>query len=753
MFFLFVFFVFYLQVEQKLYWDIFSARDLQRAMGWMKGQFYWPGPEMTAGNNLPGPLFYFLLMPSLLFPGNAYSNSILWFTGWLALTYTLVFYFVEKTTKHKESIFIFLILFIASMGYSLLEPFKFGLNAGFAVLFHILALMGLYNYKQTHKNSHLYFVGLTVALGVQTHLLVLVHIITAILVFYLQKKRQLRTLLLFLFLSSLPFLIYISLDYLQIFSTSDVKWRYLNHLKTAFLDKSGRRNFNTNFTGYLLFGFFILILMYYRRWKGNKRFVSQRMKDLFIVTAAPLFVCFLGNKYFWYLYPVPGIFLLLLSKQFDDLISFGSPFSRKAGGASSDNGSHKKFIYLIICGAAVCILSPYDYVNQLKLIFIQNQNPPVIFFLAILILLLIISFSSSQTRGTKPYWEYGKIGILFCFLFCLILIHTKTASRTVEKKFPLTGVHPTYQEMYPLMKRIFLETALPAKSAMKHLYSTKIHFSISLLAYYSMTMEKITKHADRKLSDSFRWPYSGDLKRTSENHTPESPHGYMIIPHIKKFSDYSLKDWNQYLANGPLLSRFLRREITEKKILIKNSRLFGGYWLISYYTTEESYFPEGFHNTGQHYYWEEPEWLKKCKATKSFRNKEGFYYCMVLPGYKQRGGLKITFPKNATRHGFLNLFFYGPLIGLSKASTNSDGYALWSNIQLKVQCNSGMFHYTLPNIGLNYTDRQRLQIITPLKLRIPVSKTNFSCKKITKMELTFHLMFMYEDLKKIKVIW
>ena len=841
MFFLLAFLFFYLHIEEKLYWDIFSTRDLQRALAWMKGQFHWPGPEMSAGNNLPGPFFYFLLMPPLLFPGGIYSNSVLWFTAWLALTYTLIFYFVEKTTKHKESLFIFLILFITSMGYSLFEPFNFGRNAGFAVLFHILALMGLYNYKQTNKNSHLYFVGLTLALGVQTHLLVLVHAITAICIFCLQKKRQLKVLLLFLLLSFLPFLIYILLDYFQIFSVSEIKWQYLDHIKESFLDKTSGRNFKKNFTVYLFFAFFILILMQYKKWKrngqqwtGNKQLISGQMKDLLIVTAVPLFVFFLGKRYFWYLYSVPGIFLLLLSKQFDDLLSFGLNSSRKTG-LPPDRLSHRKFIYVMVCGAAACILSPYKYVTHFKLVFTQNYNYPVIFSFAVLILLLTVRFVNPQNRKI----EYGKTGILFGFLFCLSLIHVTTPPpvRHIKKSFSLTKkLYPSYQEMYPLMKRIFLETAWPAKSAMKHLYSTKMHFEISLLSYYSMTMEKIKKMQTEGLKDSFELPQTGNLKDSLEppqtenlkdsleppqtgnlkdslkspqtgglkdslkspqtgslkdslkspqtgnlknsleppqtgslkdslkspqpgnlKQTSETPDGYMIIPHSKEFSDYSPKDWSQYLSNGPLLSPFLRRETAEKKILIKNSRLFGRYWLISYHTTEESYFPEGFHNTGQHYYWEEPEWLKKCKATKSFRDKKGFYYCMVLTGYKQRGGVEITLSKN-TGAGFLNLFFYGPLIGLSKDDTNLDGYALWSNIQLKVECDDGMFRRALPNIGLNYADQERPHLVAPLKLRVPVSEGDFSCGKITKMEMTFNLLydehlFIEHPLKKIKIVW
>ena len=131
---------------------------------------------------------------------------------------------------------------------------------------------------------------------------------------------------------------------------------------------------------------------------------------------------------------------------------------------------------------------------------------------------------------------------------------------------------------------------------------------------------------------------------------------------------------------------------------------------------------------------------------------------MVLPGYKQRGGLKIRLSGQDSSHPpSLNLFFYGPLIGLSKDDASLDGYALWSNIQIKGRCDETTFRHTLPDIGLNYADQQRPHLVAPLKLRIPAGK-EFSCKKITEVEITFDHLYD-EDLwiehppKKIKITW
>ena len=75
--FIFAFLLFHFSVKNALYLDIFTSRDILRAIGWLEGKPYWPGPEMSAGNNLPGPFFYFLLFPALLFGNNIYASSVL----------------------------------------------------------------------------------------------------------------------------------------------------------------------------------------------------------------------------------------------------------------------------------------------------------------------------------------------------------------------------------------------------------------------------------------------------------------------------------------------------------------------------------------------------------------------------------------------------------------------------------------------------------------------------------------------------
>ena len=62
----------------------------------------------------------------------------------------------------------FLIVFITALGYPLYAPLDFAWNPGFAILFHILAVIGLYYWKETNKTIYLYCVGIIIALGVQS---------------------------------------------------------------------------------------------------------------------------------------------------------------------------------------------------------------------------------------------------------------------------------------------------------------------------------------------------------------------------------------------------------------------------------------------------------------------------------------------------------------------------------------------------------------------------------------------------------
>ena len=185
----------------------------------MEGYFYWPGPELSGGNNLPGPFFYFLLLLPLLFGSDIYSQSLLWHIIWLSLTYAVAFYFLTKIIRYKESLLIFLFVFITAMGTAVWQSLHYAWNPSFFIMFHILSVMCLYFWKDTNKNGYLYLAGLIIALGMQVHFLLLVHTITVLLFYLFEKKKwkKSKPILLFGLTVSSPFIIYNIMSYFHIF--------------------------------------------------------------------------------------------------------------------------------------------------------------------------------------------------------------------------------------------------------------------------------------------------------------------------------------------------------------------------------------------------------------------------------------------------------------------------------------------------------------------------------------------------------
>ena len=781
--FFFVFLFFYLYTKHTVYWDIFTSRDIHRALGWLNGQFYWPGPEMSGGNNLPGPFFYFLLFPPLFLGENIYSQSLLWCISWLALTYSLAFSFMGKIIKHKESLLIFLLLFMTAIDGPLLRPLVFAWNPLFALLFHIMAVMSLYYWRETNKNLYLYFLGLVIALGMQVHLLVAVHIITAFFFYFFKAHRKsFLPLCLFIFLATLPVLLYSIMAYFHPFESAFLSPKnstnYLIFLKSQIFSEQWFRTISKTFSFSIIdSSYFILFLIFWKKWNTKKWPVSQSTRTLFIITAIPCLISIVVARFFWYTYFNPIFLILLSSKCCDDLLP--------------DN-SDKKLNYLLVYGLIiVCPLLLFGEAKNLlsfsNLLHTTGNYPVILLFGFILLFLMI------NTKGTT-YKSLGKVCAFFVFLFCVaqmkIIKPLSFWEPSIKKYFLRTW--PRHQDLHPLMKKIYLETNWPEKKAVQRIYFVGIHSEVSLLSYYSMTREIIKRNF-----------YDGSLK---ENNmylvAPEESQGYMIIQHLQKFTDYSRKDWVGYLSRSSLLSDFLRQEITDKKILIQTPELYHSYWLIPYNTTKESAFVEGFYNIGQPYYWEEPEWLKNCTSTWQFKNKKGFYYCMVLPGHLQRAGVHIRLsesvrvPTNIASPSHLNLDinFFGPLIGSPDCCSNLDGSALWSDIQINLLCGNTYYKQSLPNIGggnsitpnpgslasslpsigggnwkkIKKNPALQGQLFTaPLKLRVPVRNftalsnslprfQGIGCKKenIKKIELIFnHKKQQSKVIKKIKVIW
>ena len=324
---------------------------------------------------------------------------------------------------------------------------------------------------------------------------------------------------------------------------------------------------------------------------------------------------------------------------------------------------------------------------------------------------------------------------------------------------------PSWQKLYPIMERIYTETNWQPKEAMKRILVLGMHSELSLLSYYAMAKELIQKGKLPK----------GNVKINSRlDRSSKTPSGYIVIQHLQRFIAYSQKDWRRYLTHSSILSEALKQEILRGKVLLENPQLYNRHWLIPYKVTKRSIFQKGFHNIGQPYYWEEPEWLKNCSFTGQFQDQNKFYYCMVLPGYLQRAGVRIQLSDVdlQTSSSDFEIALVGPLIGTSDNSVNRDGFTFWFDIQIHWLCDTKKFHYDLPNIGWKYLShypdrakKQAEQFTAPLTLKIPIAShlsgkiSQSSCRKenIKQIQLTFnYLLHSYSktySAKSIKVLW
>ena len=728
-----------LYMSYSLKWGVYSERDISRAIGWLKGHFYWPGPEMIAGDNLPGPFFYFLLFPAFLLGEDTYSQVALWTIIWQALTYTVAFSFTQKITSHKESLLIFLITFLLSRN---IHYYSELLNPEFAVMFHVLALIGLYYWREKRNNLYLYLTGLVIALGIQTHLLVALHIITVLLFYIIDKleRKKIKPLLLFLLLALSPFLIYNTLKYFQIFKTSDryyidyVSWIFRNIFSETWVKNIKELMF---FVVPLSFCYGLTL---WHKYKTKKRLLKPSTKNLFIITAIPFLWATVSARQEWYLFFIPFFAIILISKWLDDLIP-KKPLKTL----------RLILVYSFLSVAYILVFNPDGYTapsDFYKSLFIKNK------YLFFSLFALIAIFITSLKWRKNSFYKYTLQSL---YIFILIPIITLTAfpknQRAAIKKSFSTTAWSAYKELHPVMERIYLETSWPPKTAMKKIFNIGTNPEISLLAYYTLTIEKLNNLPP--LPPIFY----DEIRLSQKERVFEKPQGYFIIQHLKKFINWTDKDWQSYLSQSDLLHPFLKREINEGKTVIQETKLYDSFWLIPYNTTESSLFPEGFHNIGQPYHWEEPEWLKQCSHTQTFQNEQGFFYCRILPGHLQRAGLSIKLSQNSYNKTkqFLIIQFFGAVLSSVLPDVNRDGISLWSDIQIYLNCNKKSFHHFLPDIGIHNwksfrsTKKMAKALLAPLKLRLPVS----DCKKsdIKKIKLTFTEKHTRKEHNKVSIIW
>ena len=653
-FFCFSFFLILYAGENYLYMDIFSQRDMFRSLKWLKGDFHWSGPEMSQGGTLPGPFFYFLLFPPLLFGKNIFIQSFIYRSAWIALSWATTFHFARKILRHKESLIIFLLFFISCIGPSLFWPLTFAINPCFALIFHILALRVLYLYMETDRDKYLYFLGLIIGLGIQVHLLVLIHLLTALII-SLFKKRGLKAFFFcisIILITCLPyFIMHHKKDISDISINSVVEYFYF--FKEEFLSRRYVENFKyiTSFKIFLVGPFLFLSFLFVRQnivfgYLKKTQFFSKPFGRLFILMGFPLLISIFHLTRSWYVYYISFLIALLFSKLCDDFMP---------------KDKDKKLTYLV--GYTVLFSFPslilsgfFDHTYLYSNFNFLKQK--YIFVFIFMILTVFSIFIKSFKKNIL------KICIIL-IMTTAFLISQPLTSNVFYNKATSSSLNETfhsywryyynkmpYKKMESVFQKIASESSYPATETIKRIYFIGgVYPEIAKFSNYLLAREKLLTTGGKYSTPNLFQQKSNKID------------GWFMVQNLQQFRNYTERNWKLWLSNSSFVSRFIREEIRHGKLKLENSTLYGDWWLISYKITEKSAFPKGFYNIGQSYWWEIPDWLKNCKSSGYFEKNREFYYCMILSGHLQRAGAHIKFIEKSGRN-FMEAGFFGPLLGL-----------------------------------------------------------------------------------------
>ena len=197
----------------------------------------------------------------------------------------------------------------ACIGQSLFLPTGFAANPTFAIIFHILAVMTLYTWKETGKNKYLYFLGLIIGFGVQVHAMMSVHTLTAFILFLMKKEKPWKPFLWFIPLIFLPCLPYLSFYNFYTVETLTSTTKNLSiFTPILFPSRTWLISFHiiTSFKPYLAGPVILLLLsLLYKIWFKKVYPLSSSSINLFIVIIPAVCIPGFAAGLPWYTYHIP----------------------------------------------------------------------------------------------------------------------------------------------------------------------------------------------------------------------------------------------------------------------------------------------------------------------------------------------------------------------------------------------------------------------------------------------------------------
>ena len=702
--FLVFFIVFYIR-KDIISVSVISHDQILKALDWLKGDFFWFGPEVPYQKHyLPGPLMYFLLMPPLILSKDPHINSIVWLIIWISMTLTLAFSFLQKICKENLSLFLFVCLILTS-DFLFDEFLYLPWNAIFSLFFHLLILICLYNWVEKEKDIYLPFLGIIMGLGLQIHYSILLHLI-ALSVFLITSER---------FYNSLRILI-IDRSLKNDLNQKLFRWKYLSGFCIFFLLPQTPYIFsfiNTEiyFPKPDLNRILFLIDNFFLNLPENIRNVIFYMDLTFSKGYQYLIVCII-----LYIYknkkkeqkPFPQsvinlsllcVFPVLLGFLFPTSLFFLSLFITITFIRWHDNLWPKS--------QNVKLLFFYFYLLSLSITWVKQV--PLQFFLIIQSLIIVafifLFLIDSYNKKHKIHLNILRVFILICIFTSVFY------DRIIVKNYK-----GKTSQLKELMGFIYESTGWNSEEALNRIFVVGFRPNKSFSFSYSLAIEE--KNVSKK------------IETLKYNHVYFIVHRSKFKEFIKKYPYYDIKN---YLLSGYNIPKEVKEEIIRGHLTLYNSTSFktSKYILYAYRIENDSIFPEGFHNVPTLY--KEPKQLKEyCDFSDVFNKKENtIYFCYLFHQYKELITMVINFSQNNSNN-FINV----EIQGLPLNVTSSYGvipHHLMKNIKIKIHCNKIETINLISSVGLHdeiKTDFHK-SFFAPLKIKKPINCSSEGIKKVS----------------------
>ena len=701
--FLFLFALFHYSTFQKYsIFNIYQARDIQRTLELINGQWIWYGPDLSGGGHTPGPFYYYLLAIPLSIFGT--WQSVLWLQHILVSGAITLFYCFIKNKYDSVAAIVFYFLFLSSTIFEIIM-FQFW-NPSYLPFFQVLVIILFFDYKNISQKK-LTLGGIIIGLTTQIHYQQLIFLAGIIVTLFRDKSKNLKdrllniaTVSIFTLLPCIPYLV----------MTSSKNGTY--HELSAGIESLSRLfipllHFNFLLNGFLTFFYkhlilefaFLLLIFIWIFWLKSEFSIQKKMtsKNKFLTTTLIISSLFLiPNIYapFYLRYAMPFflLFYLISSSLLSRILNF---YPR------------------IQTWGSILFISAVALSN-----IITRDNPFRFSNLLLIPLSLLISYFIFNNKNRK----------LTFFLFLPLLFETQT-KHLANKSHDLG-------KKYDLAQILVEETGLPWEYLREKTY----------------ILGKLPE-------DDFSILYKQAYHENKNRITPQDFDGILINFKTKKQNslffkkmDYPKMHWESFKDKLPieLYSMGTNEDLICK--ITKNKKNYE----ICFYELVNSQFNYKWNNLGYPYQFNQPvsDFVKGKIGSKKTDNGNWIFYFSDC-SKKDRSCIFYVILK-PLENGFAEVTVLGDPISVPEAIANPTWAVSLKNLSIKMTCNGKeSIHRIVSLIGpsIRGPNYDKPSFVGPYKTVVP-----FDCLDPSEIAITSNKFISLTMTKRIpdrslSIIW